>query len=164
MSKDVSQLPTSLDIKGILNILPHRFPFLLIDKITEINYEKAYIIGQKNVSANEAFFQGHFPNDPIMPGVLIMEALAQTGAIYVSLSGNLGRKAFLLNINNAKFRTPVRPGDILMLRTEKLHMSSKAGRFKAEALVEDKLVAEAEIGFVFVEDDHAKKMSHNPVK
>lgn len=149
--EDVNPRPISLDIKGILDILPHRYPFLLIDKINEINYENSYIIGQKNVSLNEAFFQGHFPDDPIMPGVLIMEALAQTGAIFVSLSGNMGRRAFLLNINNAKFRQPVRPGDILLLKTEKLHMTNKAGRFKAEAFVNDKLVAEAEIGFVFVE-------------
>jgi 3-hydroxyacyl-[acyl-carrier-protein] dehydratase len=157
MSSDVNHKPASLDIKAILEILPHRFPFIFIDKVIEVDYEKGYIIGQKNLSFNEAFFQGHFPDDPIMPGVLIMEALAQTGAIFVCLSGHSGRKAFLLNINNAKFRQPVRPGDILMLRTERLHMTNKAGRFKAEAFVNDKIVAEAEIGFVFREDDKAQK-------
>lgn len=145
---------TGLDIQAISKILPHRYPFLLIDKIVEIHQDKGYIVGQKNVSCNEAFFQGHFPNNPIMPGVLILEALAQTGAVFIHLKGYQDKTAFLLNVNNAKFRHPVKPGDILQLRCEVIHMSNKGGRFKAEAYVNEKMAAEAEIGFVLVEKNN----------
>lgn len=142
----------SLDIKQIIEILPHRYPFLLVDKIIELDLEKGTILGQKNVSINESFFQGHFPDAPIMPGVLILEALAQTGGVLVHLKGQQENKiAVLLNVNQAKFRRPVHPGDILLLRCEGLHLSAKGGRVKAEALVNDQVVAEAEIGFVFVD-------------
>jgi 3-hydroxyacyl-[acyl-carrier-protein] dehydratase len=142
---------TTLDIKDILKILPHRYPFLLVDKITEVDYDKGYIVGQKNMTMNELFFQGHFPNEPIMPGVLMIEALAQTGAVFIYLKGFQNKSAYLLNINNAKFRNPVRPGDILHLRCEVGHMSNKGGKFKAEAFVGEKTAAEAEIGFVLVD-------------
>lgn len=140
----------TLDIKQILSILPHRFPFLLVDRVLEIDIEKGYVLAQKNVTINEAFFQGHFPDAPIMPGVLILEALAQAGGILVHLKGTEDKIAILLNVNNAKFRHPVKPGDILLLRGQGLHFSSKGGRIKAEALVNDKIAVEAEIGFVFV--------------
>ena len=141
----------SLDIKQIIQILPHRYPFLLVDRVLELDIEKGYVLAQKNVTINEAFFQGHFPDVPIMPGVLILEALAQAGGILVHLKGGSGDKiAVLLNVNQAKFRQPVRPGDVLHLRGQGLHFSSKGGRIKAEALVNDKIAAEAEIGFVFV--------------
>lgn len=141
----------ALDIKEIVKILPHRYPFLLVDKIIEINREQEYIIGQKNVSMNESFFQGHFPDAPIMPGVLVLEALAQTGAVFIHLKGNRDKIAVLLNVNNAKFRIPVRPGDVMLLRCENAFMSSKGGRFKAQALVNGKTAVEAEIGFVLVD-------------
>lgn len=141
----------SLDIKQIISILPHRYPFLLVDRVLEIDVEKGYILAQKNVTINEAFFQGHFPETPIMPGVLILEALAQAGGILVHLKGSENKIAILLNVNQAKFRNPVKPGDILHLRGQGLHFSSKGGRIKAEALVNDKVAAEAEIGFVFVD-------------
>lgn len=143
--------PKGLDIKEILTILPHRYPFLLVDKIVEVDLEKGTILGQKNTTMNEAFFQGHFPGAPIMPGVLILEALAQTGGVLVHLNGNADKIALLLNVNSAKFRQPVRPGDVLLLRCERIHFSAKGGRVKAEALVKDKIVVEAEISFALVD-------------
>jgi 3-hydroxyacyl-[acyl-carrier-protein] dehydratase len=148
----VNQSPQSqvLDIKQIINILPHRYPFLLVDRVLEMDLEKGYILAQKNVTINEGFFQGHFPDAPIMPGVLILEALAQAGGILVHLKSPGDKIAILLNVNHAKFRQPVRPGDLLQLRCQGIHFSTKGGRVKAEAVVNDKIAAEAEIGFVFV--------------
>ncbi len=141
----------AFDVKDIIKILPHRYPFLLVDRIIEMDLEKGYILGLKCVTINEGFFQGHFPEAPIMPGVLILEALAQTGGVLVHLKGQNSKIAVLLNVNNAKFRHPVRPGDVLMLKGEGLHFSSKGGRVKVEASVNDKLAVEAEIGFALVE-------------
>lgn len=141
----------TLDIKQIIEILPHRYPFLLVDRVLELDVEKGTILAQKNVTINESFFQGHFPETPIMPGVLILEALAQAGGILVHLRGDGQKIAILLSVNQAKFRHPVKPGDVLLLRGEGLQFSSKGGRVKAEALVNDKVVVEAEIGFVFVD-------------
>lgn len=138
------------DIKEILKILPHRYPFLLVDKILEIDIEKGYILGQKNVTFNESFFQGHFPDAPIMPGVLILEALAQAGGVLLHLKEKTDKIAVLLNINNAKFRNPVRPGDILQLKGEGLHFSSKGGRILSTAIVNNKIAVQAEIGFALV--------------
>lgn len=141
-----------LDVKEIVKILPHRYPFLLVDKIIEIDLEKGYIVGQKNVTINEAFFQGHFPDAPIMPGVLILEALAQTGGVLVHLKGLQQEKiAVLLNVNLAKFRHPVRPGDVLFLHGEGVHFSSKGGKVKVKAMVNDKVAVESEIGFALVD-------------
>lgn len=141
----------TFDIKKIIEILPHRYPFLLVDRVLEMDLEKGYILAQKNVTINESFFQGHFPDAPIMPGVLILEALAQAGGILVHLRGQKDKIAVLLSVNQAKFRQPVKPGDVLLLKCEGLHFSSKGGRVKAEALVNEKVAAEAEIGFVFVD-------------
>lgn len=143
--------PSLIDIKAIREILPHRYPFLLIDKIVEMDLEKGSILGQKNVSMNEQFFQGHFPDVPIMPGVLILEALAQTGGILVHQKGFNSKIALFLSIYNAKFRNPVKPGDILMLYCEGIIFSSKGGRVKARATVGSKLAVEAEIGFALVD-------------
>ncbi len=137
----------------ILKILPHRYPFIFVDKIVEFNPEEKYIIGQKNTCLNELHFQGHFPEKPIMPGVLILEALAQTGGIYCHLNGYSHKLCALLKINNAKFRHPVYPGDILSLRAEEIYIGSKGGRFHGAAKVGDKLVAEAEISCVLLEKD-----------
>ena len=142
---------TMLDIRQILKILPHRYPFLLVDRVLEMDLDKGYILAQKNVTVNESFFQGHFPDSPIMPGVLILEALAQAVAFLVHLKGKEDKIAVLLNVNNAKFRQPVKPGDVLHLRCQGLHFSSKGGRVKAEALVDGIVAAEGEIGFVFVD-------------
>ncbi len=122
---NLSDNPQALDINQIINILPHRYPFLLVDRVLEMDIEKGYILAQKNVTMNESFFQGHFPGAPIMPGVLILEALAQAGGILVHLRGPGDKIAILLNVNNAKFRQPVKPGDVLHLRGQGLHFSSK---------------------------------------
>lgn len=139
------------DIREVIKFLPHRYPFLLIDKILSMDLEKGTILGLKNVTMNEAFFQGHFPEAPIMPGVLILEALAQAGGVLVHLRENKEKLALLLNVNNAKFRNPVRPGDQLFLYAEGIHFSSKGGRVSAKALVNNEKVAvEAEVGFALV--------------
>ena len=146
-------VPSALEIKKIVKILPHRYPFLLVDQILELDLEKGTIVGKKNLTINEAFFQGHFPEAPLMPGVLILEALAQTGGILVHLRDNRGRVAILLGINNAKFRRPVKPGDVLILKATVLHLSSKGGKVAAGAYVDDVLVAESELSFALVYKD-----------
>lgn len=140
-----------IQVKDILKILPHRYPFLLVDRILNYDLEKGTIEGLKNATFNEGFFQGHFPDAPIMPGVLILEALAQVGGVLVHLKGSSEKIAVLLNVNQAKFRNPVRPGDVLILRCEGIHFSSKGGRVKATALVNDKVAVEAEIGFALMD-------------
>lgn len=141
----------TLDIKDILKILPHRYPFLLVDKIVEIDLDAPRIVGVKNITFNEAFFQGHFPDAPIMPGVLILEALAQAGGILIYQKGFQDKIAVFLNITNAKFRNPVKPGDVLYLHAEGIHFSSKGGRVRTKALVNNEKVAvEAEMTFALV--------------
>ncbi len=137
--------------KEIEKILPHRYPFLLVDRIVHLNVDDSEIVGIKNVTMNEPFFQGHFPGAPIMPGVLILEALAQTGGILVFRKGYEKKIAVLLNINNAKFRKPVVPGDVLHLHVKALHVSGTGGKMGAKAQVGDRLAAEAEISFALVE-------------
>ncbi|MBS0620295.1 MAG: UDP-3-O-[3-hydroxymyristoyl] N-acetylglucosamine deacetylase [Verrucomicrobia bacterium] len=151
MGAPASNSSVVLNIKEISKILPHRYPFLLVDKVTYLNLEDNEIIGQKNVTMNEQFFQGHFPDAPIMPGVLILEALAQAGGILVHKKGYNEKIAVLLNINNAKFRKPVVPGDVLMLHAKGLHFSGKGGRIMAKALVGEQLAVEAEIAFAMVD-------------
>jgi 3-hydroxyacyl-[acyl-carrier-protein] dehydratase len=153
MALETSSHPIVLNIKEIAKILPHRYPFLLVDRIVYLNLEENEIIGQKNVTVNEQFFQGHFPGVPIMPGVLILEALAQTGGVLVHQKGYGEKIAVLLNINNAKFRKPVVPGDVLTLHASGIHISSKGGRIMAKATVNDQLAVEAEIGFAMVDKD-----------
>lgn len=140
-----------INIREILNILPHRYPFLLVDRVTHLDLEANFIIGQKNVTMNEHFFQGHFPEIPIMPGVLILEALAQTGGILVHQKGYAHKIALLLNISNAKFRKPVTPGDVLVMEARGTHLNGRAGKVSTRALVNDQLVAEAEISFVLLD-------------
>lgn len=140
-----------LDAKKIAQILPHRYPFLLVDRIIHLDLEGDMIIGQKNVTMNEHFFVGHFPEVPIMPGVLILEALAQTGGILVHQKLQTEKIAVLLTVNNAKFRKPVLPGDVLHLHVTGQHISSKGGKVLAKALVNDQIVVEAEIGFALVD-------------
>ncbi len=141
---------TILGPKQIAEILPHRYPFLLVDRVVYLNLDEGAIIGQKNVTINEAFFQGHFPSVPIMPGVLILEALAQTGGILVHQKGYQTKIAVLLNINDAKFRRPVFPGDLLFLHVKGLHISSKGGKIQAHAMVDDRVVVEAWLSFALV--------------
>lgn len=146
--------PTLFDIKKICEILPHRYPFLLVDKIIEMDLDKPSIWGQKNVTMNEYFFQGHFPDAPIMPGVLILEALAQTGGILVHSKGFTDKIALFLSVYNAKFRNPVKPGDTLLLYAEGTVFSSKGGRVKTKAMVGSKVAVEAELGFALVNKEH----------
>ena len=140
-----------LSAKQIENILPHRFPFLLVDRIVHIDLEANEIIGLKNVTGNEPFFQGHFPGAPIMPGVLILEALAQTGGILVHQKGYVKKIAVLLNVSNAKFRRPVTPGDSLFLHVKGLHISGNGGKIAAKAMVSSQVAVEAELSFAMIE-------------
>jgi len=142
--------PPLLDINEIKKILPHRYPFLLVDAIVELNLDEGTIVGQKNVTVNEPFFNGHFPEEPIMPGVLITEAMAQAGGVLIHQKGYKEHLALLLSVNNAKFRRPVVPGDVLYLHAKEVHFSSRAGKIAAKGIVRGKVVAEAEIGFALV--------------
>lgn len=136
-----------LSSKEIQKILPHRYPFLLVDKIDELEPGKR-AVGYKNVSINEYFFQGHFPGEPIMPGVLIIEALAQVGAVaLLSMDEFKGKLAFFGGIKNARFRRKVVPGDVIRLEVEIISMRGPAGFGKGVALVDGKKVAEAELTF-----------------
>lgn len=136
-----------MDIKEIMEIIPHRYPFLLIDKVE--SFEENKIVAIKNVTMNEYFFQGHFPVEPVMPGVLIIEALAQAGAVaLLSREEFKGKIAYFGGINNAKFRKKVIPGDTLRLEVELTKIRSMAGVGKGIAYVDGKKVAEAELTFM----------------
>ncbi len=132
-----------IDIKEIMELLPHRFPFLLVDRIIELELSNR-AVGIKNVTINENFFMGHFPGNPIMPGVLLVEALAQVGGILASKSGAKGKTVYFLSIEKVKFRKPVVPGDQLILDVKVLHVRGSVWRFSGNAFVGDNLVAEAE--------------------
>ena len=136
-----------LDIKQIMNILPHRYAFLLVDQ-AEIKEDGKGAIGYKNVTINEPFFQGHFPQEPVMPGVLIIEALAQVGAIAIlSQEDYKGKIAYLGSIKDAKFRATVQPGDRLKLCCDLVKQKGPMGVGKAVAYVGDKKVCECELIF-----------------
>ncbi|MDP3730726.1 MAG: 3-hydroxyacyl-ACP dehydratase FabZ [Candidatus Omnitrophota bacterium] len=138
-----------LDINMIQKILPHRYPFLLVDRIIESTDKK--IVGLKNVTINEPFFQGHFPGHPIMPGVLILEAMAQVGGVgALNLPENRGKLAYFLSIKEAKFRKPVVPGDQLIIEVEILKTKLSVMQVKATAKVDGGVVTEAEMMFAFV--------------
>ncbi len=137
--------------KEIAEILPHRYPFLLVDKIIHLDLKEKEIIGVKNLTVNEHFFQGHFPEVPIMPGVLILEALAQAGGVLVHELGYTKKIAVLLNVAVAKFRKPVIPGDVLMLHAKGVHVSGTGGKMAAKAMVSEQLAVEAELSFALVD-------------
>lgn len=147
MSTEVSTEKVVMNIKQIREILPHRYPFLLVDRVVELDLENNNIVATKCVTMNEEFFQGHFPEAPIMPGVLILEALAQTGGILIHQKGFVEKTAVLLSVNNAKFRRPALPGDVIMMHVHGAHLSSKGGKVQAKALIGGELAAEATIGF-----------------
>ncbi|EOP33806.1 MULTISPECIES: 3-hydroxyacyl-ACP dehydratase FabZ [Bacillus] len=136
-----------LDIQQIKEIIPHRYPFLLVDKVLEVEEGKR-AIGIKNVTANEEFFNGHFPDYPVMPGVLIVEALAQVGAVaMLKKEENRGRLAFFAGIDNCRFKRQVRPGDQLHLEVEMTRVRGSIGKGKAIATVNGEIACETEITF-----------------
>lgn len=144
----------TVDILGLMKLLPHRYPFLLIDRIVEIDGNNS-AVGIKNVTINEPHFLGHFPDQPVMPGVLIIEAMAQTaGAICIrSVSAAKPSLVYFLTIDNGKFRKPVVPGDQLRIHVRKIKMRGNLLKFACEAMVDGAKVAEAEISAMMVDQD-----------
>lgn len=142
---------TNVDIQ---NIIPHRYPFLLVDKILEVEPGKS-AVGIKNVTANEPFFQGHFPGNPVMPGVLIVEALAQTACVAgLLLAENKNKLGMFTGIDKIKFRKPVVPGDTLKLEAEFLIFKMGMGKAKVKAFVDGKVAAQGEIRFAMVDTEN----------
>jgi 3-hydroxyacyl-[acyl-carrier-protein] dehydratase len=145
-------METVLDARAIQQLLPHRYPFLLVDRIIEL-VPRERIVGIKQVTVGEPFFEGHFPGAPVMPGVLVIEALAQAGALLVmrEIEDHDRKLPFFSSINNARFRHPVVPGDTLILEVIALRVGTRVQRMRGEAKVEGRTVAEAEITCVIVE-------------
>ncbi|MDR3827944.1 3-hydroxyacyl-ACP dehydratase FabZ [Enterococcus sp.] len=139
---------SALTIQEIKEIIPHRYPMLLVDRVEELEKGKR-VVAKKNVTINEPFFQGHFPHEPVMPGVLIVEAMAQAGAVaLLSLEDFRGKTAYFGGLDKAKFRKKVTPGDTLILEVEIIKVKSAAGIGKGIAYVDGKKVAEAELTFM----------------
>lgn len=145
-----------IDIREIQNVLPHRYPFLLVDRILELD-KGTKAVGIKNVTVNEPFFMGHFPGNPIMPGVLIVEALAQLAGLLAFLSGVQGDAVYFMSIEKAKFRKPVVPGDQLRLEITTLHQRANVWKFSGNARVDEKIVAEAEFTAMVLKKDEPKE-------
>lgn len=143
---DSTQEPEGMvDIHRIMEMIPHRYPFLMVDRVVDVIKDTS-AVGVKNVSANEPFFQGHFPQRPVMPGVLIIEAMAQTAAVLVveTLGKNSeGKLVYFMSVDGARFRRPVEPGDQLELHVRKERSRGPVWKFSAEGKVAGKLVAEA---------------------
>lgn len=143
-----------IDIKDIIKNIPHRYPLLLVDKITSIDLKKRKITGIKNVTFNEPHFMGHFPDHPIMPGVLIVEAMAQTAAmlvVQINKEDNQDKLVYFMSIDKVKFRCPVVPGDALKLEIETIQNRKNVWSFEGKAVVEGKPVAEAEFKAMIID-------------
>ncbi len=132
-----------MTVNEIMKLLPHRYPFLLVDKIIDLKPGES-ALGVKNVTINEPFFQGHFPGQPIMPGVLVIEAMAQVAGVMAFSSGVEGKIVYFMSIDNAKFRRPIVPGDQVMMEIKVLKQRGNVWRFSGTATVDGKLVSEAE--------------------
>lgn len=148
-----AQADIDIDIAEILERIPHRYPFLLVDR-AEAYVPHQSIVGIKCVTMNEPFFQGHFPGNPVMPGVLIIEAVAQTGAVLMSKSLEVdteGKTIFFMSVDNVRFRNPVRPGDVLRMEVEVLRARSSIFKFKGVAKIGEKVAAEVEFAAMVVE-------------
>jgi 3-hydroxyacyl-[acyl-carrier-protein] dehydratase len=144
----------SADITRVMKLLPHRYPFLLIDRMVDLDGDRSGT-GIKNVTINEPFFQGHFPGRPVMPGVLLIEAMAQTaGALVLDTLGDehAGKLVFFMSIDNARFRRPVLPGDTVHFHVKLTQKRPPVWKYAAEAMVDGKKVAEAEIGAMLMND------------
>lgn len=151
---DVKETQASADIARIMQLLPHRYPFLLIDRLENIDGEQSGT-GVKNVTANEPFFPGHFPGRPVMPGVLLIEGMAQTaGALVLNHLGDehAGKLVFFMSIDKARFRRPVSPGDTVRYNVKLSHRRPPVWKYLAEAVVDGKKVAEAEIGAMLMNE------------
>ncbi len=145
---------TDIDIAEILTRIPHRYPFLLVDRAEDYRPHES-IVGIKCVTVNEPFFVGHFPGNPVMPGVLIVEALAQSGAVLMSKSLNAdveGKTIMFISVDQARFRQPVRPGDVMRMHVEVVRHRGDFFKFKGQAMVEGKLVAQCEFAAMVVEN------------
>jgi UDP-3-O-[3-hydroxymyristoyl] N-acetylglucosamine deacetylase/3-hydroxyacyl-[acyl-carrier-protein] dehydratase len=143
-------LPAQLDIEGVMRILPHRFPFLMVDRIAKIDGN--HITGIKSVTINEPFFQGHFPGHPIMPGVLQLEAIAQVaGILMLRQAANAGQIAYFMSAEDVKWRKPVHPGDTLVIEVEMTKTRGKLGKAKGVCKVQGEVVSEAEVTFILRE-------------
>jgi 3-hydroxyacyl-[acyl-carrier-protein] dehydratase len=145
--------PSQIDITEVLARIPHRFPMLLVDRCEEYKQNES-IVGIKCVTVNEPFFQGHFPDYPVMPGVLLIEAMAQTGAVLMSKSlevDTTGKAIFFMSADNCRFRAPVRPGDVVRMPVKVVRHRGDVFKFAGQCLVGDKVAAEAEFAAMVVE-------------
>lgn len=150
LKETTTELGTA-DILEVLSLLPHRYPFLMVDKVIGIKNDEAGI-GIKNVTFNEPHFQGHFPAEPVMPGVLIVEAMAQTAGVLCIIGEGRDQPSlvYMMTVDNAKFRKPVRPGDVLELHMKKERQRANVWRFHGDAIVDGKIVAQADVSAMIV--------------
>ena len=152
MTRKTEEPGEDIDYAEVARRIPHRYPFLLVDRAEDYRPHQS-IVGIKCVTINEPFFQGHFPGNPVMPGVLLVEAIAQSGAVLMSKSldaDTTGKTIFFMSLDNCRFRHPVRPGDVLRMPVEVVRARADVFKFKGRALVGDKVAAEAEFAAMVV--------------
>ena len=152
MTRKAEEPGEDIDYAEVARRIPHRYPFLLVDRAEDYRPHQS-IVGIKCVTINEPFFQGHFPGNPVMPGVLLVEAIAQSGAVLMSKSLNAdttGKTIFFMSLDNCRFRHPVRPGDVLRMPVEVVRARADVFKFKGRAMVGDKVAAEAEFAAMVV--------------